>query len=43
MHVVILTSMTGFVTGKILIVISNCTAVLQAGASDRQITELRED
>jgi hypothetical protein len=43
MHVVIVSSMTGFLTGKNLTASSNCTVVLQAGASDRQKTVLRQD
>jgi hypothetical protein len=43
MHVVIVTSPIGFLTGKKLTVSSNCTVALQAGASDRQKTELRQD
>ena len=39
-HVVIVTAMTGFQTGKNLTVNSNCTAVLQADTSDKQKTAL---
>jgi hypothetical protein len=40
MHVVIVTSMTGFQSGKNLTVSSNCTVVLQADTSDKPETVL---
>jgi len=40
MHVVIVTSTTGFQTVKNLTVNSNCTVVLQADTSDKQKTVL---